>query len=481
MNNISRNYRTEYIAFISALLSGVIAYAFELTHFTLSIDEENMDNYLHMVDFGRWGHAALKLYIFPEPWTPFFSIFFALVAISGAASVCSAYLKWETSEAVLFAALFSSFPQMAYQLQFNNQAETVGLAILLSSISALARKQKYILGPVIFIILNLFVASIYQSLLFFSATLITVYNLKEILDGRMTIKEWIKDSFVVTFLLVITVALYMLITKQIKEHYDMHSVSYFSSMIAWGGSSFNDVAERLWGYIKASAYTIPYYGLNFYFISTISIIVSCLISIRLGFKVFIASAIVTSVVLASPFFLNIIIGSGTPARTLSQMPLVFSSGIVLLARHVKAKHFHYAIAAIFVMISCNYVSKMFYSDYVVVEQDKRIAYQLISAIHDKYPQTINEKFKLVTYGSVKQSDAWSNCRSDDFGVSFFSRGDSTRIGRFVYSSGIGDVIPAGVYDLNDKQKEILKGMEVWRGAKGIEFKDGVVIVKLSEQ
>lgn len=480
MNTDSFDFKVVRAAFIAAMISGLIAYGFELSHFTLSIDEETMDNFLHMVDFGRWGHAALKEYIFPEPWAPFYSLFFALAAISASASACSIFLRLNVREAILFSAIFASFPQMAYQLQFSNQSETVGLAVFLSAISAIFFRNKGFYGSVSFVILNIFVASIYQSLIFFSATLITISILKQVCDGETGFYGWVKESLKVAILLLASVILYLVITKVIKDHYNLHSVSYFSSMISWGQVGIAEGLINTWNYIKTSAYTIPYYGLNFYFISSITIILSCLSSLRFGARTFALSIIICFIVIISPFFLNIIIGAGTPARTLSQMPLVFSAGILLLARHFKKDAIHYALASVFVLTSCSYTSKMFYSDFIASEQDKRIAFKLMSDIHEKYPETKNKYIKLITHGSIEQVNPWVNFRSDDFGVSFFQRGISSRIGRFIYTSGIGNVTPAGEEELTNEQRNILSGMEVWDGRKGIEYKDGVVIVKLSQ-
>ncbi|ORJ47838.1 hypothetical protein B2M27_23735, partial [Kluyvera intermedia] len=274
--------------------------------------------------------------------------------------------------------------------------------------------------------------------------------------------------------------IYSSIAKAIKDHYDLHSVSYFSSMISWGNTGISETLINIIGYIKTSAYTIPYYGFNFYFISSIAIIISCFAAKKYGLRSFTLAIVVAFVVMASPFFLNIIIGSGTPARTLSQMPLVFAAGIVLLIRHIKKDAIHYALAVVFVLISCSYISKMFYSDFIASEQDKRIAYNLMSDIHHKYPETKNGNVKLITHGNITQINPWANYRSDDFGVSFFQRGISSRIGRFIYTNGIGNVTPAGEEELNDEQRIILQKMNIWNGDQGIEMSNGVVIVKLSE-
>lgn len=63
---------TFLISFITSLLVLLIVYGFELTHFSLSIDEEFTNNIAHTISMGRWGHALLKLTIFPEPFIPFY-------------------------------------------------------------------------------------------------------------------------------------------------------------------------------------------------------------------------------------------------------------------------------------------------------------------------------------------------------------------------------------------------------------------------
>ena len=60
-------------SFLSALIIYIFIFGFELTHFSLSIDEEFNNNILHTVAIGRWVHALYKASIYPEPYKPFYT------------------------------------------------------------------------------------------------------------------------------------------------------------------------------------------------------------------------------------------------------------------------------------------------------------------------------------------------------------------------------------------------------------------------
>jgi len=126
------------ISFITATLCSLLVYWYELSNFTLSIDEEFPDNFEQTVMMGRWAHALLKLWILPEPYVPFFSLMLGLIFLSLSCSVSVTILELSATEAALFSVLYIALPQFAYQAEFSNQVDTVGISTFLSALSLLA-------------------------------------------------------------------------------------------------------------------------------------------------------------------------------------------------------------------------------------------------------------------------------------------------------------------------------------------------------
>lgn len=171
------------ITFLVAFFTYLLVYSFELTHFTLSIDEEFSNNIIHTIDLGRWGHALLKSTIYPEPFIPYYTEILSFILLSVSCVVIVKAFSLNLDESVFFAILYASSVQFAYQLQFLNQADTVATAILMASVAVyLIIHKKSILQSIILPALLLgYTASIYQSIIFFSLSMLIAYFLIDII------------------------------------------------------------------------------------------------------------------------------------------------------------------------------------------------------------------------------------------------------------------------------------------------------------
>ncbi|HEI3734961.1 TPA: glucosyltransferase domain-containing protein, partial [Escherichia coli] len=137
--------------FIAAFLCYCVVYGFELTHFTLSIDEEFGDNFFQTIMLGRWGHGLLKHYILPEPYVPFFTTIISIAFLSIAAGLSAMYLKLGRTHSLAFVIMLASLPQLAYQLEFANQSDTIGVALIFSAASLIAMDAGGKIGWIAFI------------------------------------------------------------------------------------------------------------------------------------------------------------------------------------------------------------------------------------------------------------------------------------------------------------------------------------------
>ena len=83
----NNKHQIAIFSFLSALIIYIFVFGFELTHFSLSIDEEFNNNILHTVAIGRWGHALLKASIYPEPFIPFFTEILTFILLAASCTV----------------------------------------------------------------------------------------------------------------------------------------------------------------------------------------------------------------------------------------------------------------------------------------------------------------------------------------------------------------------------------------------------------
>ena len=480
MNNININKTNYAIPFLFALTSCIIAYGFELVNHTISIDVDVMDNYLHTIDLGRWGHALLKKYIFHEPWVPFFSIAFSLMTVSASSLVASIYLKLNLEESIVFSVLFVTFPQMAYQLQFSNQAETVGLALLFCMYSMIFFHKNGLVGKLLFVLINVFVISIYQSLVFLPVTLVSLYSFKRISEGEFKLGGWFKESVMISLLTIISVIIYFVISKQLKSHYQITDVSYFSQLIAWNKMGVADAIISVFKFILYNCYTVTWYGFEFYFLTLGSVLLVTTTSIKFGARALLISLFISFIVILSPFILNILIGSGTPARTLSQMPMVFALTVSAGLMKIKLKPVKIAIILYIALSSCAYINILFYSDKIAEDQTKFLSQQIIFDIYHIYPEKIQSDIPIYFYGKIKVNNPWRQNRADEFGISFYERGESDRIGNYIRNTGIANIIQVSKHSISSKHKRELTSMPSWPATGSIKDVSGTILVKLSD-
>lgn len=480
MTNTHDKYKDSILVFIFTLACCLFAYGFALSNHTISIDVDGMDNFIHTINLGRWAHALLKVYVLHEPWVPFFSLAFSIICISASAVLISSHLKMTLNESLMFSCLFATFPQFAYQLQFTNQSDSFGIGLLLCTYSTVRFSYGGFLNYIFFFLINVFVISIYQSFALLPATLIAVFYLYKAASGNCELKKWFISSVLISLLTIVSAIGSIVISKFVKQHYGITDVSYFASMISWGNSDFKDAISGLWGFIYYNCFTQTWYGLNFYILTIISTIAIIIASIKRGIICFYTTVVLSLVVIISPFILNILIGSGTPARTLNQMPLVFGITIMLGLRLIKRKAISNAIVAIILLSSFGYINLLFYSDKVADDQTRMISEQIMSDVYHHYPELINKDTPLYMSGRINIKNLWKQYASDDFGISFYERGVSIRTVSYIENRGIANVTPVDERDLNDNQKNNITSLKKWPAEDSIKVVDGMILVRLPD-
>ncbi|MEB7537151.1 glucosyltransferase domain-containing protein [Pantoea anthophila] len=467
---------TLFVSFISSLSVLFIVYFFELTHFTLSIDEEFSNNIAHTISMGRWGHALLKSTIFPEPFIPFYTEILSLVILALSCSVISKTLGLNTQQSVFFSILYSALPQFAYQLEFSNQSDTLATAVLLSSVSTYLtlRKKGFLLSIITPVIALTFSVSIYQSIIFLPVSIIASYICYAIANNKsdLTFKNIVFKPVIV---MIVAAAAYSLLTKIIQWHFGKSSESYFLNMIGWIHQPANETIKSIVAFIiDYFSFNAPY-GLSIYTFSLLFLVVMFVSPIKNRF-VFLLSA---AAVILSPFLMNVIIGGFLPPRAMNCLAISFAASGVILFTLYAEKKILWAVPVIVLLYGTASSSKLFYTDYLSYNQDYNVSSFIANDIYKYVGTPPDRPVRIYFYGALNVDSVDKPANHDMFGSSFLNwdAGNSARISAFMNATAIAKIIPAS-FDEIKPEIEKINSAPLWPAKDSVFKINNVVVVKL---
>jgi len=472
--------------FFIALFSYVLVYGFELTHFTLSIDEEFFDNFTQTMMLGRWGHALIRHYLLPEPFVPFFTTALCLIFLSFAAVLSALYLKLNKYQSAAYIVMLAALPQLAYQIQFSNQSDTVALSILFSTLSLFTLDAHRLKGYVQFIVLTIASLSIYQSVFLFAASLLCVRFTILAIRKETELFQLVKKTAIYIGLTLVALILNSLLSKLCAYYYNVPTSSYLTSMIGWGKLSPGEIIFTVGSYIyNCFTFNAPF-GMNALPFTLFWMMAICLLALRKRSQFFLILTLCI-VTIASCFIMNVILGAWLPPRTMIQAPVIFaglfaavlvSTGFIL-DRH---KIFISCIPAIFLISGAISSNKLFYSDYMAREADAHFSLQIIDTIYSKYPDFDIKTTPVFFYGSYTPANAWRLAGADAFGASFFEwdGGNNSRIYAWLKSANIADFVHPDAEEVARASK-FGNELPAWPNRGSVFLHDGVMIVKIGPQ
>lgn len=463
--------------FLTAFVVYVLVYGFELSHFSLSIDEEFNDNIMHTISMGRWGHAYLKLIFFPEPFIPFFTEIISFILLSVTCCVITNSLNLNLKEAIFFSILFASMPQLAYQLQFLNQFDTLAASLFLASFSInLMIKRKGIFFAIILpSSLLCFSISIYQSVIFFPLSILISFFCIETVRSEKNLNHF---KIIIRFIIssIIGFVLYAILTRMIQNYYQVSSDSYFINMINWlhfpPTESLKIVINLISSYFTFKA---PY-GLSIFTFSAVFLIAPLILPVnRIRYSLY------ALMLIFSAFAMNMIIGGVLPARAMTSLTVVFASSGTLAFITLKKWKLLWLVPSVSLIYGTAVASNLFYTDYISYNKDYRLAVKITNDISEKFKITLEDPTKVYFYGGLNMNYNNKPVNSDMFGTSFLNwdSGNSARISAFINRTGIANITPAS-YNNIKKSEDLIKSAPIWPSNGSIFIVSDVIIVKLGQ-
>jgi len=476
-----RKYQDDIMVFITAVLALVIVYGYELTHFTMSADEEFYDNYEQTIALGRWGHALIRKFILPEPYAPFFTTLLSILFMALSVVVVAKTMKLLPKESVVLALFFVAMPQFAYQMQFSNQSDTVSLGILSSCLATylfICRPlKKYILNHICAFFLLILSLSIYQSIIIIPlAVTIASYLIS---SEKISISKTIKSLSLLLMLIVLSSIAYELISTLFPKSSDAGFNSYYSSQIKWVHQGLYKCLDDVYNSEKSFFDGKSPYALNYYMLALLSL--PCIL-VSGVFRQKSLRIILAVALLFLPFSFNLALGGYQPARVLVAMSFSFSFLALVVLRSFDKTKVMVGLGLILVLCSSANVSRMFYSDYMSQQADIALANKIMNDIHLLYPSYVDGVTPIYFFGGLYRKDAWFIDNAETFGVSFFTwgGGDNKRIRNFMAVNSIARIKTES--DVN-AIRSIFKAMQnapAYPSTSAIKMVDGVMAVKLGD-
>jgi len=470
-----------FLPFITTFICSIFIYWFELSNFTLSIDEEFTDNFCQTLMMNRWFHAILRRWIFPEPFTPFASLFLGIIFLSFASSFMCKSLNINKESSIVFSLLMASIPQFAYQAEFSNQVDTVALSVLLASISfcvfTLNQCRVFSLSSLYGVILLTLSTSIYQSSHFITYPLTIAacaINLSNG-DGRKSFKP-----LYFSVISIAAVTLYYVSAKLAQKTFGVGDYKYFSQLLAWGKTSTTETISNISSSVSSYFTADSYFGLSAYSLIPISFIMPFFLKGR-TFNVRAGVAILVFLCALSPMLMILVMGTNQPARVMMSLPVAFACAFTLIYHFNLFKKTILIAACILVLISCVNVSKLFYSDKMAREADNSFYNDVISTVRLKNPSFSPYRNKIYFYGPYNVHNNWKLQNADVFGNSFFfwDGASNRRILAMLKTSNIADFIPLSENE-EKKAKQIGKDLKNWPSVDSVGTFDNVVVVRLGD-
>lgn len=480
-NITTKNLDTFKSAFIAALLAYIFVYGFELTHFTLSIDEEPLDNFLQTLSAGRWGHALLRHYVLPEPYAPFFTTALSIIILSLSAATSSIYIGLNKLQSISFVIMLAALPQLAYQLEFSNQADTVSLSFLLSVVALFMIEKMSVIRASAFIMLTVVSLSVYQSIFLYAATLTCIRITIDAIKGQIIFRQALKKIFVFSLLITLSLIINSFLAKWTALYFDVTISNYLTSMIGWGKRDVYEVLKSVLIFMRDYLTFKSAYGINAFPFVLLSIITIIILSIKRkrGAPLIILMGFAT---LLSGFLLNFAIGSGMPPRAMTQIPLVFAGLFAAALVISRVRYIGLIISIIFLCIGSAASNKLFYSDFMAREADQNLSNQIITTIYNNIPNFDEKVTPVFFYGSYSPLNSWKIPSADVFGSSFFDWDGGNNRRMYMYLSTANLIKLKEPNEIQVKNSIVAaKDMPSWPNRNSIKIFDGVVVVKLSDK
>lgn len=505
-----KTYRSKGLFCVISFL--IIAYGIQVFYYGISIDTEaimyNSDALLlSWLGLGRFSLVFLKKILGLTPFNPYLASILMLFT-----NIVTIYLlgmclyKFSSSKkenykaviALLSATVFITCPIFAEQFNFLLQSFEVAFTMLTTVLSVYYLSNWILFKGKKNVILALLCSSFsfggYQANIFMFITLVLGIYVFLIVFKRIT-KPFICGIQYFLFFL-FSYGIYTIINKIVQLIFVNNSIlsnrqSYLGSQILWGNVSLKECIRNIKNYVGSIIFESTHY---FGWLYLIAVIIVCLVVViilkkqyNIGCKIW--GVIGSLLLLASPFFLSILLGNKQDIRAQFSFPMLIACCIFFGATIFGKKKFVRAICVFILTILCFFqtiqMANIFMLEYLKYQEDVGLASQITEKIDQLEPEDGNEPVPVMFVGahSSQLMTNLSKYKWETIGYSFFEwdswteMGSNNRILGFLATLGKNYKIPTT--EEARRARVLSENLPSWPNKNSVQKLDNIIIVKLS--
>ena len=483
------------------IIAAVITYGYEITNWTLTVDEEIWSHTTKnifakgAVGDGRWGIALLKLILPYHKVLPFFNgisaVLILMVCAFLTAYIFQHYIECKAA-GVIAALVFLTTPIHSFYLMFDTIAVELAIGCALALLSGYYcmegcfRRKKALIGASALMLV--FSLSIYQSYFMVYVCIVCGILLLDITAGAMkendqkSIKDY-GNTIAVSVCVLIAAALIYAAVNAVVQHF-------------WGKSTYVDDYFR-WAYMDVDVCIseIKYYLKLLFFTP------SKLFEIESPLAVFYVIYIVEFVwilakakgggrkIIAVLAFVGlnlsicveyIVMGGSIPLRTLSVIAVYAGLAAFLMCTILRNNICRNA-AVICMCVLCLYqasgVVELYYSENVRQEQDMALLNRLLDRI-EQLELGDQPDNPIVCVGRHKWNSQYA-IYAGQFSTSMFDLGQADRLNRWLTT--LGYTFGNATAEQRAEAEDMAKDMPVWPSDGSVAVRDGIIIINFGEE
>jgi hypothetical protein len=476
----------------------ILAYGYEITNWSLTIDEEfsihanRIQMFKGWIGDGRWGIALIKL-VFPTYHVlPHFNGVLAIMILSLSTIVLAHffYTLCNSQMASNVAALvFFTFPIHSFYLMFDTFSFEISIGLLFTIISAIQiyqydiekDRRKLILG----IGLLTYALGIYQSnFQLFLGMLAIILVFETIKSDEITYKDQFKKLLVFALSLIVSGIIYFAINVTFQDCFGKSE--YVEGYFRWAYMDWKTcVKQALFNVQNVILHPQKVFDGGGVLVICYIVIFAYMLYQNIKNK---GKSIFISIIAIAMLFLSIcsgyiLMGGDMPLRTMSSIAIIPAIAFALMAYYIEKKKLSYAIKVLFIFLAfsqcvkaSSIITEMFFSENTRIRYDEALLNRIVSKIEDlnlgEYP-----KEPVVFIGSHKWESQYA-IYTGQFDTSIFDTKQNGRIYQWLYDIGYDFTAPT-----NDDEKIAERNavnMPEWPFEGSVQCKDGVIIVNFGE-
>lgn len=479
----------------------LVAWGYELFHFTISIDDEFVlfsqgKSSASWLTQGRWGMALIDR-ILGNPSIPFFSLFVTLSCVICAFLILFELLQASESSKYIFLPLLLACPILYFTFSFSSLCPGAGIAILAATIAAaiFCRSRKgfhFCIG----ILLGAFAVACYQSALLLMPVVCLAYLLQRITLQNESWPQCIWPAIRFGLLFLASLAGYLAIQKFSLWYFNLQ-ISYIDNFINPPGSMleagrhFDLFCLKLHDLYQAN-FGEPVSGHFLLICLCLALIPITSLFLHRSVMTFLITLFLIFLLAILPFSLDLLNQKAEmPLRSMIAFPFATVCIFHLAWRNLEQqKTLQYILGCFLILIGIQYVilnNKLAYSSKLSFDQDQVLLQNMLSRLYNNpefsadVAQGKEIPIVVIGYRMGEQETKYPFLKKETVGHSilFWDQGAAHRFVSMLHIMGEKYFVSPQKTDYQ-AAVNITPEMGTWPEQSSLKYINGIVLIKFSD-